>query len=256
MTAVAPATATHAALPGTDWELWRPVVLRAPGFPASGVDRLASPGLARAADAGDAGYRELFAAETARLSGLLLQLTEDPRLQLALAWQNHRVFRTAIEPMRRNAAAGPPRRTSKQRAHEELIASYWQRYCVKNDSIGFFGPCGWASLDPGRPRTELRSGAGLVASDEVFFETWAIDRLADSAGADPALQGWLAPRRIPYVDRGGHRRIGVDLPVPLCPRPRWWCCKPARVNCPPPRWPTASPTSTCPRCWAGCRRRG
>jgi hypothetical protein len=45
-----PSSATHVALPGTRWSLWQHVVLRAPGFPAGGVDLLASTELAAAAD--------------------------------------------------------------------------------------------------------------------------------------------------------------------------------------------------------------
>jgi hypothetical protein len=32
------------------------------------------------------------------------------------------------------------------RRREEVIASYWQRYCSKNDTIGFFGPLGWGGF--------------------------------------------------------------------------------------------------------------
>src|SRR5271170_859228 len=153
-----PAAATHVALPGTQWSLWRQVVLRAPGFPAGGVNLLASTELAAVAD-GLAGretddawqwsrYRTFFDKETGQLSSRILGLAAEPRLELALAWQNHRIFDTAITPMLRNQTGNHARRNSKQRQHEELIANYWQRYCVKNDTIGFTGPVGWSLLDP------------------------------------------------------------------------------------------------------------
>ena len=44
----------------------------------------------------------------------------------------------------------PAKRNSQQRQHEALVASYLQRYCAKNDSIGFFGPVGWSQIDDGR----------------------------------------------------------------------------------------------------------
>ncbi len=79
---------THAVLPGTKWTFWRQVVLRAPGFPAEGVDLLASPGLARAADSlneqeADDGagkrlsYQAAFEAETERLTSQVLRLAAD-----------------------------------------------------------------------------------------------------------------------------------------------------------------------------------
>ena len=208
---------THVPLPGTEWSFWRQVVLRAPGFPAAGLDALASGELASMADrlteteadaAEDwARYREAFAVEAGRLSSHLLRLAADERLALALAWQNHRIFDTAIAPMRRNHADGNVKRNSKQRQHEELIASYWQRYCVKNDTIGFTGPVGWALLDPAADRTTLSAGDELVASSEVFFESWAIDQLAAVIAAEPGMAPMVPPRKLPFVRLDGHRAI-------------------------------------------------
>ena len=90
-----PPSATHVALPETQWSLWRHVVLRAPGFPAGGVDLLASAELAAAADgltereADDAGqwsrYRTFFEEEMGQLSSRILSLAAEPRLGLAHA---------------------------------------------------------------------------------------------------------------------------------------------------------------------------
>jgi hypothetical protein len=202
-------SATHVALPGTQWSLWRQVVLRAPGFPAEGVGLLASTELAAAADAlteretDDTGqwsrYRTAFEEETGQLSSRILGLAEEPRLELALAWQNHRIFDTAIAPMLRNLASDNVRRNSKQRQHEELIASYWQRYCVKNDTIGFTGPVGWSLLDPEAAVTRLETGKELIASSEVYFEIWIIDRLAAAIAAEPGMAQWIPPRKLPFV---------------------------------------------------------
>jgi hypothetical protein len=204
-----PPSATHVALPGTQWSLWRQVVLRAPGFPARGVDLLASAELAVVADdlaereADDAGrwsrYRTFFEEETERLSSRILGLAAEPRLELALAWQNHRIFDTAIAPMLRNQSTSNVRRNSKQRQHEELIANYWQRYCVKNDTIGFTGPVGWSLLDPEAAVTCLETGKELIASSEVFFEIWTIDRLAAAIAAEPGMAQWIPPRKLPFV---------------------------------------------------------
>lgn len=208
---------THVPLPGTEWSFWRQVVLRAPGFPAAGVDVLASSELASMADRlteteADADgewtrYRKAFDTETARLSARLLRLAADERLALALAWQNHRIFDTAIAPMRRNEAGRHIKRNSKQRQHEELIASYWQRYCVKNDTIGFTGPVGWAVLEPAAGNTTLSVGNDLVASSEVFFESWAIDQLAAVIAAQAGMAAMIPPRKLPYIRLDGHRAV-------------------------------------------------
>lgn len=221
-----PKSATHVTLPGKQWSLWRHVVLRAPGFPARGVDLLASTELAAVADgltereADNAEqwsrYRILFAKETGQLSARILNLAAEPRLELALAWQNHRIFDTAIAPMLRNQAGNSVRRNSKQRQHEELIANYWQRYCVKNDTIGFSGPVGWSLLDPAADTTRLETGEDLIASSEVYFETWVIDRLAAALAAEPGMAQWVPPRKLPFVRiEDGHATGPAGMSVEL-----------------------------------------
>jgi Lantibiotic dehydratase, N terminus len=210
--------ATHVALPGAQWSLWREVVLRAPGFPARGVDLLASSELAAAADnlpgpeTGYPGqwsrYRTAFAAEMGRLSSAMLELAAEPRLDLALAWQNHQLFDTAIGSLLRNPAGQQVRRNSRQRQHEELLVNYWQRYCVKNDTIGFTGPVGWSRLDPEAAVTRLETGPGLIASSDIYFETWVIDRLAAAIGAEPGMAPWIPPRKLPFVRIAGRRAVG------------------------------------------------
>jgi lantibiotic biosynthesis dehydratase-like protein len=190
------------------WGWWKPLVLRAPGFPAAGVLRLASPELGRAADEvrdaapheGDAAwspFRRTYDATLLELGRTLRDIATSPRFREAVAWQNHRALETAVAPLLRwEPGKG---RDRKHRGHEELIASYWQRYCVKNDSIGFFGPVAWGSLDATRDETRLAVGDRLTKSCGVYFESWAIDALADVLGDDPALRPWLVPRRMPYV---------------------------------------------------------
>jgi hypothetical protein len=213
---------SHVALPGSDWAIWREVVLRAPGFPANGVDRLAAPLAAAAADqlaadgpdAGEEGwssYRAVYAGEVARISSVIQELAVDPQFQRAVAWQNQRVLNDAIAPLLRNGG-DPARRNHKHRDREDLVVNYWQRYCVKNDTIGFFGPVGWATLDAAAPHTRLEPGPGLMASSEVYFETWAMDRLADAITAEPGLSAWIAPRKRAFVRLDGQRAVSPATP--------------------------------------------
>ncbi|NMO32347.1 lantibiotic dehydratase [Streptomyces sp. GMY01] len=196
---------------GDKWQLWRQFALRGPGFPADGVLRLAAPALARAADAlgpraaltGPA-WKDFEAAfDEAAVDGAreLQRIAAQPDFQAAVAWQNRAVLGRAVEPFVRwePSAAG---RTSGHRQREELVAHYWQRFCVKNDTIGFFGPVGWGSLDPDRPGVTVEPGEGLVARTEVYFSSWSIDELAKVLDADPRLREWVAPRRMPYLRIG------------------------------------------------------
>jgi hypothetical protein len=209
-------------LPGAAWALWPQVVLRAPGFPADGVDRLVAPLAAAAADqlaaAGpDPGkeawssYRTAFAGEVAKVSSAIQELAVDPQFQRAVAWQNNRVLDDAIGPLLRNGG-DPARRNHKHRDREDMVVNYWQRYCMKNDTIGFFGPVGWATLDPALRHTRLVPGPELVASSEVFFETWAIDRLAEAIAAEPGTAAWIAPRKRAFVRLDGQRACSPAVP--------------------------------------------
>ncbi|MGW2239541.1 lantibiotic dehydratase, partial [Streptomyces sp. NPDC001759] len=90
-------------------------------------------------------------------------------------------------------------RSSMPRQREELVAHYWQRFCVKNDTIGFFGPVGWGRWDPAVPGAQVDPGGGLIADSTVYWASWGIDALAKMLDADPRSRGWIAPRRVPFV---------------------------------------------------------
>ena len=87
-----------------------------------------------------------------------------------------------------------------------MIASYWQRYCVKNDTIGFFGPSAWGSLGDGA-RTRFAPGERMLRGSEVFFEAWAIDRLAEAIEEIPGMHEWLMPRRLSFIKLDGNTLI-------------------------------------------------
>ncbi|CAL9602284.1 lantibiotic dehydratase [Streptomyces sp. enrichment culture] len=209
-------------LPGGRWRLWEQFALRGPGFPADGVLRLAPAGLAEAADkfAGDdtavpapdgrewTDFAELFARASVETAHQLQDIARTPAFREAVAWQNRPVLTSGVAPFLAwtPTAAG---RTSMPRQREELVAHYWQRFCVKNDTIGFFGPVGWGRWDLGGPGLAVDPGEGLTAATAVYFAGWAIDALAARIDADPALREWVAPRRVPFV-----RVSGAEVTVP------------------------------------------
>jgi hypothetical protein len=80
-----------------------------------------------------------------------------------------------------------------------MLASYLQRYCTKNDTIGFFGPVGWGQLVDGDEVISIRPGPELLATRQVYFEGWAIDAIADRIAEEEGMRPWLAPRRSPYL---------------------------------------------------------
>ncbi|MGC4998830.1 lantibiotic dehydratase [Streptomyces sp. DT195] len=196
-------------LPGGGWRLWEQFALRGPGFPADGVLELAPPQLAAAADkfgpeAGLSGpewqgFTEDFSEAAVGTARRLQEIAAQPRFQAALAWQNPAVLRTGIAPFLRWTPSADSR-SSMPRQREELVAHYWQRFCVKNDTIGFFGPVGWGRWDPGTPDVvALEPGHGFLAASEVYFSAWAVDALAKVLAEDPALMRWIPPRRVSFV---------------------------------------------------------
>jgi hypothetical protein len=138
--------------------LWRDFAVRSAGFPVGGLDVFGR------------------ADESARLS----EIASDPSFAEAVIWQNRSAYRTAVAKIAgRGAEPG-----SKRRQRDGVVAGYWQRYCSKNDTVGFFGPLAWGTIRDDGPPVAVRS-RGLVAEREVHFESWALEALAQKL--DPSL---------------------------------------------------------------------
>ncbi|MEV6596604.1 amino acid adenylation domain-containing protein [Actinoplanes sp. NPDC051346] len=184
-----------------------PEVAAAAGRHADARARRAEAAATYAAAAGQA---------AADRSARLRDAARDPAVREAVTWQNLHALRTALDPVaHRDPAAGPG--GSQHRQHEALVASYLQRYCAKNDTVGFFGPVGWARIEPesGGPLA-VRHGRELERRT-VYFESWAVVELAEAITRhEPGLRPWLVPRRLPFV--AVDRRDGGDvLLLPLTP---------------------------------------
>ena len=52
-------------------------------------------------------------------------------------------------------------------------------------------------------RTRFAPGERLLRSSEVFFEAWAIDRLAEAIEEIPGMREWLMPRRLSVIKLDG-----------------------------------------------------
>ncbi|HEY2576194.1 MAG TPA: lantibiotic dehydratase [Streptosporangiaceae bacterium] len=180
----------------TGWSLWREGALRGAGFPADGLLAICDRDLADAVD--DAGgwdpadprLAAAWQAATARLSAAVAAVAADPVFREAVAWQNPALIETCLDKLVR----GEPRNV-RGRLHESTVVRYLQRYLLKNDTIGFFGPVGWVTLDPGRAGLEVTPGEELLVARTTHFEMWAIDEFARALASRPELAGWLVPRR-------------------------------------------------------------
>ena len=152
-----------------DWALWRDFAVRSAGFPVGGLDVFGSED------------------ESARLA----EVATDAAFGEAVIWQNRSAYRTAVAKIAgRGAEAG-----NRRRQRDGVVAGYWQRYCSKNDTVGFFGGLAWGTLRDEGPAVAVRS-RGLVAEREVHFETWCLEALA-KAIRTPAV---VPLNRRPEVD--------------------------------------------------------
>jgi hypothetical protein len=146
-----------------------------------------------------------------RRSGVEVQgILSSARFREAITWQNREVLAIFDSVL----AHQPARRSKSQREKELRIASYWQRYSVKNDAIGSFGPCGWARFADAGEVVSAAPGPGLVRRRQVFFEGWAVDVLAETIASDPRMRPWMAPRRMPFLHVDGlvvHRLYSPPL---------------------------------------------
>ncbi|HEY7145854.1 MAG TPA: lantibiotic dehydratase [Streptosporangiaceae bacterium] len=211
------------ALPGTDWTVWRDGVLRSAGFPADGLDRFAAPGCAAVADAfldGRASRAELEAANAAALAQArqaAAQTIADPLFREAVLWQNPAL-------MDRLTAPEDPGKTGKKaakqrmrrKARDNTVVRYWQRYCGKNDTIGFFGPVTWVTLDPGGPAVRVQAGPALTRARDTYYEFWALEAVAARLAADPVVAPWLPAGLHAHLTVTGNQVLvpGQD-PLPL-----------------------------------------
>ena len=150
-----------------DWSLWRDFAVRSSGFPVEGLDRFGPD-------------------EDARLA----EVARDPAFREAVAWQSRESLTRAVDKL----AAGAPGSPSRRRRWIDVVGNYWQRYCSKNDTIGFFGPLAWGSFAEDGDAISVRSGA-LERERVVHLETWAVEAVAAAAGVTTPLPMGPFPER-------------------------------------------------------------
>lgn len=147
-------------------------------------------------DAAVAFYEKTFGRERRRVFMAAQAIASDPRFREAVTWQNRAALESGVD---RLLDADPAAIRSNDRRHEALVASQFFRYTTKNDTIGFFGPVGFARLDPKSPTITVAPGPGLLAHRRVYFEQWPIDALASLLTNDERFLVWQPPRRYGFL---------------------------------------------------------
>ena len=155
-----PAAADHLIGLDGDWSLWRDFAVRSAGFPVEGL---------RAFGGEDESER-------------LAEVARDPAFREAVAWQSRDSLSRAVDKHARGVRDSP----SRVKRRQDVVARYWQRYCAKNDTIGFFGPLAWGRFSD--------------AQDEgLAVRVGAVDHVARRASRELGGRG----------RRGGGRRPGA-----------------------------------------------
>ena len=152
----------------SDWALWRDFAVRSAGFPVSGLEVFGPRG------------------ERAGLQGV----AREGSFREAVTWQSREALASAVDKLAEGVTESPAR----QRRREDVVASYLQRYCAKNDTIGFFGPLAWGRFAEEGPAVDVRA-AGLVRECVVHLEVWAVEALAQAVGFETVLPMGPFPER-------------------------------------------------------------
>ncbi|WP_265443680.1 lantibiotic dehydratase [Flexivirga meconopsidis] len=195
----------------TRWRLWKTVAVRSAGFAVEELAAFGDPELAEDADQAIAGnqsegdFADKYAEHSLRDAELLHHVCADSRFRLAIAWQN----RPFLEYLDKVLATPIERRNSKARARERIVARYWQRYCSKAETIGFFGPIQFVDIDPDTPTVaEFRAADELVDRRHCAFEAWAVLEVGEAFARRAEVRRWLPPYLRPDLslqldDEGG-----------------------------------------------------
>jgi hypothetical protein len=159
------------------WALWQDFAVRSTGFPVAGLEVFGAPD------------------ESERLA----EVARNPAFREAVAWQSRMSLASAVD----KHASGRRESPARVRRREEVVASYWQRYCSKNDTIGFFGPLGWGGFSG----NGVHARAGAAEHERVVhLENWAVEAVGAAAGVAP-----LVPMD-PFPERALRARLESEAP--------------------------------------------
>ncbi|WP_433256789.1 lantibiotic dehydratase [Streptosporangium sp. CA-135522] len=212
---------TKVDLGGTGWSVWSDALLRTTGFPADGLDAFAAPSAAAAADDLLAGHGDAAVFDKALTEAIatgaakIYAIAADPLFREAVTWQNPGVL-IALDGI---VTGGPDAtRNVRRRDRERAVVRYWQRYCAKNETIGFFGPVCWITVGPASRALDVRTGTGLLRRRQVFFEGWVMNAYADHLAHDPRIRRWWPPALLPHLTvHERHLMRPMQPPLPLSP---------------------------------------
>lgn len=200
------------------WGLWRDVALASAGFPASHIavirdDRLAAAADLRWSDTGTASARfeAAYASAKERLRVVIREIAAGQRFREAVTWQGPALLMNHVD----GAAAGKLS-GSGGRLRQRAVARCLQRYCLSTETLGFFGPVGWAWVGHDNTCLDVTPDSGQLSRRTIYFDPWPIEVLAAKIAARPEVAPWLAPCVVPSaVIDGQLLRLPFREPIAL-----------------------------------------
>lgn len=147
-----------------------------------------------------------FGAEILEVRARLCAIARNEQFREAVLWQNRQAVHTGLDVLLHRPADA---RDSKTRQKEQLVAKYAQRYSTKCDTIGFFGPHGWAMIDPALRDLSSKPGDRISTLTAVRYEDWAVMSVGEALAARPELAPWIRPGSIAH-----NRIVGTTMYSP------------------------------------------
>lgn len=151
------------------WELYPEFQLRSAGFPAQWVLSVES----NPDDTLEARKNHEVAA--------LRRVYSERSLQQALWWQSPGVARNYLPSLLQFET---PSFNSKFRRRLRTFQNYLQRYCAKNEAIGYFGPIGFGRLSDTDQAAQEATGEWLTRR-ETYLEPWLVEALLEHFFSSP-----------------------------------------------------------------------
>ena len=142
-------------------------------------------------------FTDNYSKSVKHTTAVISEIANLPNFREAITWQNRSVLRALDSIIQKSLSCKV--RNSNQRRDEELIALYWQRYCTKNDTIGFFGPVGWAQFVPDVEYISIKPGQHIIGSRKLYWEVWAIEELGIAILRKYGIQPWITPFLTPLT---------------------------------------------------------
>ena len=146
-------------------------------------------------------FLKAFGTEEERASAALRQVLARADVQEAVFLSNPEVYRNMLVPF---LARAHPLNARWRRVRRQLY-TYVQRLCAKNETVSFFGPMAYGTVQPGygaRLRTDV------PRRRHVFFAHWAAREVADAVARDRRLRAVLPFRCTGAPPPGGDKETG------------------------------------------------